>query len=481
MGGVTVPRDDNVFPLHHQLIVDAVAATLEKHHVDAGAPYEIAKLFRHILFTANSVPTIHHHHDSFYAWNGNAYPELGETEIRSQLYKFLNQCVIVNPKGETAPYKPNMSRVANVLDGLRGASNLSDSVSAPAWLDCVPDLPAADIIACANGLLFLPTLDLLPCTPLFFTHNALDFGFDRSAPEPVEWKRFLEQLWLGDQEAIDVLQEIFGYFVTADTSHQKGFLIVGPPRSGKGTIGRILTRLVGADNAVSPTLAGIGTNFGLEPLIGKRAGIISDARLGGKADLPIIAERLLSITGEDSITVDRKFKKAWTGRMQIRFLVLTNELPRLADASGALVSRFIVLMLQQSFLGREDHGIEARLLRELPAILNWAIAGLMRLRERGYFIMPKSSKEAVNDLEDLASPIGAFLRERCVVQQGRSVGAGRLYKAWCEWCKTQGRDYSGTVQTFGRDLRSAVPGLKTTNVRTAGGERVRTYEGVGLR
>lgn len=219
----------------------------------------------------------------------------------------------------------------------------------------------------------------------------------------------------------------------------------------------------------------------MEPLIGKRAGIISDARLGGKADLPIIAERLLSITGEDSITVDRKFKKAWTGRMQIRFLVLTNELPRLADASGALVSRFIVLMLQQSFLGREDHGIEARLLRELPAILNWAIAGLMRLRERGYFIMPKSSKEAVNDLEDLASPIGAFLRERCVVQQGRSVGAGRLYKAWCEWCKTQGRDYSGTVQTFGRDLRSAVPGLKTTNVRTAGGERVRTYEGVGLR
>jgi len=218
-----VPRDDNVFPLHHQLIVDAVAATLEKHHVDAGAPYEIAKLFRHILFTANSVPTIHHHHDSFYAWNGNAYPELGETEIRSQLYKFLNQCVIVNPKGETAPYKPNMSRVANVLDALRGASNLSDSVSAPAWLDCVPDLPAADIIACANGLLFLPTLDLLPCTPLFFTHNALDFGFDRSAPEPVEWKRFLEQLWLGDQEAIDVLQEIFGYFVTADTSHQKGF------------------------------------------------------------------------------------------------------------------------------------------------------------------------------------------------------------------------------------------------------------------
>jgi len=69
-------------------------------------------------------------------------------------------------------------------------------------------------------------------------------------------------------------------------------------------------------------------------VVGKRVAIISDARLGGRADQHAIAERLLSITGEDTITVDRKFREAWTRRLQTRFLILSNELPRLPDASG---------------------------------------------------------------------------------------------------------------------------------------------------
>jgi len=211
----------------------------------------------------------------------------------------------------------------------------------------------------------------------------------------------------------------------------------------------VLTRLVGIDNTVAPTLAGLGVNFGLAPLIGKRIAIISDARLGGRADQHAIAERLLSITGEDAITIDRKFREAWTGRLQIRFLILSNELPR--DASGALASRFIVLVLTHSFFGREDRGLTVRLRPELPSILNWAIAGWRRLIERGYFVMPASSGEAVQEFEDLGSPIGAFIRERCVVE------TSTLFESWCEWSKQQGRDHPGTAQTFGRDLRAAFP------------------------
>jgi len=81
----------------------------------------------------------------------------------------------------------------------------------------------------------------------------------------------------------------------------------GPKRAGKGTIARVLAWLVGTGNAVAPTLAGLGMNFGLAPQIGKRVAIISDARLGGRADQHAIAERRLSITGEDAITIDRKY------------------------------------------------------------------------------------------------------------------------------------------------------------------------------
>ena len=64
--------------------------------------------------------------------------------------------------------------------------------------------------------------------------------------------------------------------------------------------------------------------------------IVSDARISGRSDAKVVVERLLSISGEDSLTIDRKYKEPWTGRLPTRFLVLTNELPKLTDSSGAL-------------------------------------------------------------------------------------------------------------------------------------------------
>src|SRR5690606_6286310 len=128
-------------------------------------------------------------------------------------------------------------------------------------------------------------------------------------------------------------------------------------------------------------------------LLNKRLAVISDARLSGRTDQAIVTERLLSITGEDAITVDRKHLAPVTAKLSVRFLILTNELPRLNDSSGALANRFLILPLRNSFLGREDTGLTSRLLEELPGILLWAIEGLRRLYERGHFLQPASGEE----------------------------------------------------------------------------------------
>ena len=78
-------------------------------------------------------------------------------------------------------------------------------------------------------------------------------------------------------------------------------------------------------------------------------------------------------------------------------------------------------------------------------------------------------------MEDLASPIGAFLRDRCEVRPAHAVECDKLFGAWVKWCQEQHRDRTGTVQSFGRDLRAAVPDLKSTYPR-AEGERVRKYQ-----
>ena len=229
-----------------------------------------------------------------------------------------------------------------------------------------------------------------------------------------------------DLSSADALQEAVGYLLGGDTSQQKMFLLVGPKRAGKGTIGRVLTGLLGAHNVAAPTLASLSTNFGLSPLIGKPLALISDARLSGRTDSSAVVERLLSISGEDSLTVDRKYKEPWTGRLPTRLVLMTNELPRLADASGALASRFIVLVLTQSFYGRENTQLTETLLSEAPGIFNWALDGLDRLNERGHFVNPESGSDAIQQLEDLSSPVTAFLRDACIMGS-HSIEVGRLW------------------------------------------------------
>ena len=91
------------------------------------------------------------------------------------------------------------------MGALEALAYLGDTLQAPFWLgDSIPDLPPAEILSCENGLLHLPTLDLMPHTPAFFTHNAIDYRYDpHAAPDPAEWFEFLNQLWPSDRSGLD--------------------------------------------------------------------------------------------------------------------------------------------------------------------------------------------------------------------------------------------------------------------------------------
>lgn len=157
-------------------------------------------------------------------------------------------------------------------------------------------------------------------------------------------------------------------------------------------------------------------------------------------------------------------------------MFLTNELPRLKDASNALTGRFLVLRLHHSFYGQEDPALTDALLGELPGILKWSLDGWKRLRERGRFVQPESSADAIQELEDLASPVSAFVRDRCVVGSGQRVTVESLYNAFVGWCEAEGYHVVPHRNTFGKDLAAAIPGV----TRKRGTTMVPFYEGIGL-
>jgi len=447
--------------------------------LDWANPLKSARTIIAEHYLDGGVRTLLHHNGDFYAWNRAVYQLQDDNAIRAQAYQYLDGAWALNAKGEVVAFKPNQAKVNHVLDALKAEVNLPKTVEPPIWLREGSKFPAHEIVSCRNGLLHLPSRRFLSPNPDFFNINSTEFDYLPDAGEPGHWLEFLQSLWPNDPEAINTLQEIFGYLLLPDTRQKKIFMLVGPRRSGKGTMGRLFTRLLGPRNVVSPTLGSFSSRFGLEPLIGKQLAIISDARLGRQTNQEAIAERLLNISGEDGVTIDRKFRPSWSGKLPCRFLILTNELPQVSDASGALAGRFVLLKLTQSFYGREDLGLLDRLLTELPGILNWAIEGWERLQERGHFAPLESSQDLTESLEALSSPIRTFCRDWCTVGPEQRVVCFDLYKHWLRFCEKQGINRPGSIQVFGRDLQAAMPSVKTLNLRD-GDKRIRWYSGISF-
>ncbi|BBZ03601.1 hypothetical protein MCHIJ_30380 [Mycolicibacterium chitae] len=480
------PTVDDLGPRDHEELI-AAAITESDRDVWPGpaAPLAVAHRLYRAWRTASGARTLLCWRGTWMQWHGPHWSEMDTAQLRKHVYDTLGRvnCLrAVRMGGDIHHYEPirwdpNKKRVADVLEAMAAVGHVSADIDPPTWLIGTGDTGASQVVSCSNGLLDLATRRLSDHTPALFNVVSVPFAYDPDAPNPTAWQTFLKSVWPEDAEAVALLQEFLGYIVSGRTDQQKMLGLFGPTRSGKGTIGRLLPKLLGRGHVVGPTLASIGTNFGLAPLLGKPLAIVSDARLGSTPG-HLVVERLLSITGEDMLTVDRKFREPWSGKLPTRFVILSNELPRFSDSSGAIAHRLLILQMANSFLGREDRDLDAKLAAELPGVLNWALAGLDRLTRNGRFTVPASSAEAARLMMDLSSPVSAFVRDQCERGPGKSVERDRLYGAWKAWCEDNGHE-PGANATFGRNLRAVVPEIRTSQPRIDG-KQIRCYTLIGL-
>ena len=430
------------------------------------------------VYTGPEGLVLRHTSNVFYRHSATHYAEVEDNTVRSTLWGFLDRARTTAPKtGAIVPLRPGPTLVSGVADALRAITHLQ-TVRPPMWLDsCVGPEPR-DVVSLNNGLFHIPTKALLPHTSKFFTLNTLPFTWEPDAVAPT-WEKFLADVWADDQEMIETLQEMLGYLITTDTSMQKMFMLIGPRRSGKGTIGRVINALIGRENISGPTLSSLTTNFGLQPLIGKLVAIVSDARAPGR-DHQTIVERLLMMSGEDTITVDRKNLDAWVGSLTARVVIMSNETLQLGDASGALVGRMVVLQMHKSFYGTEDTRLTTKLLEELPGIFNWALEGRERLYKRGFFVQPAGSAEAVDEMTKLNSPITEFLDLCCELDPEASEAKDLVFEAYKKWCFRNERRPANKVQ-FSKQLYATSSAVVGSRPRTDDGGLQQVYLGVKLK
>jgi putative DNA primase/helicase len=405
---------------------------------------------------------LRHYRGQFYEWTGTHYSAISLSDIRAELYHFLTEVAKARTEEGLMKPNPNSRHVGHILDALAsGKAHLASKIKAPAWLpgahpEIVSKNRAEDMLALSNGLLNLVTGELLPHTPEFFTMNATDYAFAPSAKAP-RWEQFVAETLPDDTEAQNALQELMGYTATADTSQQKMAALIGKKRSGKGTIAYVMGRLIGPENVAHPPMDSLRDRFGLEDLIGKKLAVIPDARFEARAQG--LVERLLAISGEDPIGIERKGISERGDARGLRIWLLSNEIPKFTDASGTIAHRFILIRFAQSFFGREDTALRDKLSAELPGILNWAIEGLRRLRDRGHFVQPGSSTVLIQLMEDIASPTKACIRELFDIGPDLSMDRDACFDLIATWREENGHSKM-SKKGIERELAAIDPGIQ---------------------
>jgi putative DNA primase/helicase len=112
-----------------------------------------------------------------------------------------------------------------------------------------------------------------------------------------------------------------------------------------------------------------------------------------------------------------------------------NELPRVGSASDGLFRRVKVLHFEGIAEEERDPAVKSSIEGEGAGILNWALAGLERLRERGRFEVPEAVQDATARWRDTNDVPALFVAEVCTVDEGKRTTGGNLcfeYKQWCE-------------------------------------------------
>lgn len=396
-----------------------------------------------------------------YRFNGRVWERVSEGELKHQLSMAM---LASEPKADV------INGTYKVLSYLFTRANRE--------LGTWPGNDVSHLIVCQNGILDVHTGKCDAHNPDFFTTSILPYSFDPFARAPA-FQQFLNTTLEGDQERIALLQEWLGYMLVNSYSYQKAMLLIGAPRSGKGTIGRIIQALVGDEAYAGVTLEGLASDAVLETVLDKSVLFIGDAHSVSGVDRNRILDRFKSITGADAIPVNRKYKGAFNGRLPGRITLAANNIPAFADDSGAMANRLLILPFNISFLGREDITLEARLLTELPGICNWAIEGLQRLRTRGRFTEPMASVSERQEIMDQQAPLMAYVRECCELVGDSVTHTEQLYQFYKMW-KTQEGGATMTKTAFSRAFKSMLRGKVIKDVVSVNGIRANGFRGVRL-
>jgi putative DNA primase/helicase len=335
-----------------------------------------------------------------------------------------------------------------------------------------------NLICLENGIFNVNETGLYVHTPEMFMTTRLPIRYDEDADCP-EIKEFIKQVV--DEGDIDVIQEIIGYCLWKSYPVQKAVMFIGEGANGKSTLLDLIKRFLGQKNISSVPLQDFDTNrFAKARLFGKLANMFNDVSDKALKETGMFKQ----LTGEDTVTGERKFQDGFQFTNYAKMLFSTNKLPESRDDTQAFYRRWIFITFPNTFTG--DAAIpKDELLKklttegEMSGLFNWAIQGLKRLLKQGDFSKSTSTEETRQQYIRLSSPIQAFVEDMVEVDSGSYVPKEEFYGAYVQYCKDNNLPALDKA-VFARRVIIVIPTIRASQHNIGGKNGVRCFDGVKL-
>lgn len=289
----------------------------------------------------------------------------------------------------------------------------------------------AELIAFKNGVYNIDTGEFLPFSPDYIIMNKIDFNYMPEAYSEIADKS-LDKLACNDEEIRMLLEEVIGYTFYRRNELRKAFILIGDKANGKSTYLDMIKTLLGDRNTSALDLKELSDRFKPAELFGKLANIGDDIGDEFIAN-PAIFKKVVS---GDRINVEKKGQDPFDFNSYAKLLFSANNIPRIKDKSGAVLSRLVIIPFNASFSKDNpdyDPYIKYKLRKaeSMEYLIQLGLEGLKRvLMQRGFTTSTKV-EQAIEEYTENNNPILLFFKEEPKIE---NEPTSAVYKSYTEFC-----------------------------------------------
>ncbi|MGA3887653.1 phage/plasmid primase, P4 family [Ralstonia nicotianae] len=302
-----------------------------------------------------------------------------------------------------------------------------------------------------NYLLNTPvgTYDLR--TNVLRQHDQIDRITKSTAVAPSEkggerFLQFLNEITEGDDSLVRFLQVSLGSCLSGAIESHWMLFWTGSGRNGKNTLGDLVMHVMGDYAKKIPSSTLMAKSHEAHPteiasLQGARLVVSSEVADGDHWN----EARINELTGDETLSARFMRGDFFDFRRTHKHLVFGNHRPQLRTSTDALRSRIKIVPFKQSFVGREDAELPARLRDEAGFVLYWLLEGHSAWLDAGRKLPICDAIEAESrDYFDSQSTVEAWVQERIadIGDDGRAASswlkAGELFVDYREWKLARG-------------------------------------------